>query len=244
MVCGKPISLLPGLSKRFDSKCRIGSMLFLPLWVVVMILLLRITILFLLREWTLFFDVWQGGGALGLFAILMRVCSDLENVKGRLPCFVDVVGFVELFCSPLMRILASCVIRELDRQVVSAEDSSDDTFRGLSVALGWHSKLSLLGMSTVPSTAGFASAQISRIISGLSPANKCMLFIRNRPMLVSALNEGINMAALRFIASSSLVLGVFYEAKHGLLNLLLFANIGRSILVRQTEWSCFSQISP
>ena len=72
----------------------------------------------------------QIGGALALFAILMRFCSGLENVNGRLPRFDGVVGVVELFFSSVMFIPASCIISELDKQVVSEEDSSDDTFRG------------------------------------------------------------------------------------------------------------------
>ena len=141
----------------------------------------------------------QIGGALALFAILIRVCSGLENVNGRLPRFV---GVVELFFSSLMFILASCIISELDKQVVSEEGSSADTFREWIVVGVSNSKLSLLVMPMAPTrTSGSTLAQISRMTttSGLSSVNKCVVFILNLLKPVSAFNNGIVMAALRFI---------------------------------------------
>jgi hypothetical protein len=68
----------------------------------------------------------HAGGALALFAILIRVCSGMENVKGKLPRFVGVIVEVEeLFFSSLMLMLASCIINELDKQ--QSEDFSGDT---------------------------------------------------------------------------------------------------------------------
>ena len=124
----------------------------------------------------------------------MRFCSGLENVNGRLPRFDGVVGVVELFFSSVMFIPASCIINELDKQVVSEEDSSDDTFRGWIIVGVSYSKLSLLVMP--PRTSGSALAQIiscMTTISGLSSVNKCVVFILVLLKLVHFI------AALRFV---------------------------------------------
>ena len=202
-------------SSEIGSKWRQESLpSFLP-WDFVMILLLRMITRFLLLEWTLFFDLTHAGGALALFAILIRVCSGMENVKGKLPRFVGVIVEVEeLFFSSLMLMLASCIINELDKQ--QSEDFSGDTtfWEWLVVVVvvdvASCSKLPMSVMTTAPRRiAGFASANnvsispMDAICSGLdSSVNNCVGLILNlrwHLKLVSALNVDIVIDNLRFI---------------------------------------------